>query len=184
MTMPILVGLDGTEKMSKSKGNYIGVTDDPVDMFGKLMSIPDELMDNYFTLLTDLSTEQIKKLTDPSRTHPRKAKAELAERIVTDFHSKNAAENAKQQFDKVFAKKELPDDIPCVKVVNEPVQVNKLLLNCKLVSSGGEGKRMIKQSAVSINGEKMKNPTEQITPEQGMIIKVGKRKFAKLVLDD
>lgn len=185
MTMPILVGLDGTEKMSKSKGNYIGVTDEPSDMFGKIMSIPDELMENYFTLLTDIPPERIRVLTDPEQTHPRKAKAELASHIVTDFHSPEVAEQAARQFDKVFAKKELPDDMPIIKFAgDDPLPAKKLLVDSKLVSSGGEAKRMIKQSAVSINGEKISDPSEQISPEEGMVIKVGKRKFARLTLQD
>jgi tyrosyl-tRNA synthetase len=183
--MPILVGLDGTEKMSKSKGNYIGVTDEPADMFGKIMSIPDELMENYFTLLTDTPPEQIRVLTDPGQTHPREAKAKLASHIVTDFHNQTAAEQAAQQFDKVFAKKELPDDMPVIKLAaNAPLPAKKLLVDSKLVDSGGEAKRMIKQSAVTVNGEKISDPTEQISPEEGMVIKVGKRRFARLTLQD
>jgi len=180
MTMPILVGLDGTEKMSKSKGNYIGVTDEPKDMFGKVMSIPDELMKNYFTLLTDMPEEKIAELTDASKTHPKEAKVTLGKIIVNQFYDDQAAEMAAAEFEKVFAKGQMPDDIPVVEIEAAPIMASKLLLNCKLVASGGEGKRMIKQSAVSINSEKITDPTMEITPADGMILQVGKRKFAQL----
>ena len=180
ITMPILVGLDGKEKMSKSKGNYIGVTDEPNDMFGKIMSISDDMMENYFTLLTDLPTEKIAELIDPDKTHPKEAKVLLAKTIVAQFYDKVAAEDAAAQFEKVFAQGKLPDDIPEIQMAAEPISASKLLLCCKLVSSGSEAKRMIKQSAVSVNGNKINDPNEQITPKNGMVIQVGKRKFAKV----
>ena len=180
MTMPILVGLDGTEKMSKSKGNYIGVTDEPKDMFGKVMSIPDELMVNYFTLLTDIPEEKIAELTDASKTHPKTAKVTLGKIIVNQFYGEQAAQMASDEFENVFAKGQMPDEMPEVKISAEAILINKLLLTCELVSSGGDGKRMISQSAVSINGKKIIDPTMEIVPEDGMILQVGKRKFAKL----
>ena len=180
ITMPILVGLDGREKMSKSKGNYIGVTDEPNDMFGKVMSISDEMMENYFTLLTDLSADKIAELVNPDRTHPKEAKVLLGKTIVAQFYNDATAQLAAAQFEKVFAQGQLPDDIPEVKIAAEPIMASKLLLACKLVPSGGEAKRMIKQSAVSIDGSKINDPNAQITPTEGMIIQVGKRKFAKL----
>ncbi len=182
ITLPILVGLDGTEKMSKSKGNYIGVTDEPNDMFGKVMSISDEMMENYFTLLTDLPTDQIKELVNPDKTHPKEAKVLLGKTIVTQFYNAATAQLAAAEFDKVFAKSQLPDDIPQVEISSEPIMASKLVLVCKLVPSGGEAKRMIKQSAVKINGDKISDPNQQITPEDGMVIQVGKRKFARLEL--
>ncbi len=180
ITMPILVGLDGKEKMSKSKGNYIGVTDKPSDMFGKTMSIPDELMENYFTLLTDVPAETIQDLTDPAKTHPREAKAMLGKMIVEQFYGKEAAEAASAEFDKVFAQSQLPDEIPEVSVVAQPLPAAKLLLACGLAASGGEGKRAIQQGGVKINDRKITDPNQEITPQTGMIIQVGKRKFAKL----
>ena len=182
ITMPILVGLDGKEKMSKSKGNYIGVTDKPADMFGKVMSIADELMDNYFTLLTDIPAEDIKVLTDASKTHPKQAKVLLGKNIVTQFYDEAAAEMAAAEFDKVFSQNQMPDDMPEVEVPAQPIAASKLLLHCKLLNSGGEAKRMVKQSAVSIDGEKVTDPHTDITPTDGMIIQVGKRKFAKLIV--
>jgi len=180
ITMPILVGLDGKEKMSKSKGNYIGVTDKPSDMFGKTMSIPDDLMENYFTLLTDISTEQISELTNPAKTHPKQAKVLLGKIIVEQFYGKEAAESAAAEFDKVFAQSQLPDDLPQAKIAAESITAAKLLLACGLAASGGEGKRAILQGGVRINHEKITDPNQKILPQDGMIIQVGKRKFAKL----
>jgi tyrosyl-tRNA synthetase len=183
ITMPILVGLDGREKMSKSKDNYIGVTDEPNDMFGKVMSISDELMENYFTLLTDLPAEEIANLVDPSKTHPKKAKVLLGKMIVSQFYDDAAAEAAAAEFDKVFAQGQLPDEIPEFSMPSEAVSVKQLLLACKLVETGGEAKRMCAQSAVTIEGKKMPDPNAQITPANGMTIQVGKRRFARLKVD-
>ena len=182
ITMPILVGLDGQEKMSKSKGNYIGVTDEPNDMFGKVMSISDDMMENYFTLLTSLATEEITDLVDPDKTHPKQAKVLLGKTIVAQFHGDNAAGSAAAEFDKVFARGQLPDDIAEIEIAAQSIAASKLLLHCKLVSSGGEAKRMIKQSAASIDGEKLSDPNAEITPKDGAVIRVGKRKFARLIL--
>jgi len=183
ITMPILVGLDGKDKMSKSKGNYIGVTDQPNDMFGKIMSISDDMMENYFTLLTDLPADKIAGLVDSDKTHPKEAKVLLGKTIVAQFYDKETAQLAAAEFDKVFAKGQLPDEIPEVQIPAEPIMASKLLLHCKLVSTGGEAKRMIKQSAVSIDGKKADDPNAEITPRDDMIVQIGKRKFAKLKLN-
>ncbi len=180
ITMPILVGLDGTQKMSKSKGNYIGVTDQPNDMFGKCMSIPDELMDNYYTLLTDLPADQIKTLIDPDKTHPRDAKVKLGKLIVAQFYEQTAAESAAAEFDKIFAQKELPSDMPVIQIEALPVPASKLIIQCEMAASGGEAKRLIKQGGVTVDGNKITDPNQEIMPATDMVIKVGKRKFAKL----
>ena len=180
ITMPILVGLDGVQKMSKSKGNYIGVTDKPSEMFGKTMSIPDNLMENYFTLLTDVPTEQIKELVDPDRTHPKLAKVMLGKMIVEQFYDKEAADAAAAEFDKIFAQNQQPDDMPDVEITAEAIMASKLLVQCGLVETGGEAKRMCKQGGVRINDEKIDDPNREIMPESGMVVQVGKRKFAKL----
>jgi len=180
ITMPILVGLDGKEKMSKSKGNYIGVTDEPNDMFGKVMSISDDMMENYFTLLTDLPSEKIAELVNPDKTHPKESKVLLGKIIVSQFYGEAAADAAAAEFEKVFARGQLPDGIPEVEIDTKPIAAGKLLLACKLVSSGGEAKRMIKQSAASIDGEKLIDPNSEITPKEGAVIRVGKLKFARL----
>jgi tyrosyl-tRNA synthetase len=180
ITMPILVGLDGKEKMSKSKGNYIGVTDEPNDMFGKVMSISDDMMENYFTLLTGLEAEKIAELVDPDRTHPKKAKVLLGKTIVADFYDQVAAKAAAAHFEKVFAQKQLPDDIPEIEIPGAPISAAKLVVHCRLVPSSSEAKRMIKQSAVTIDGNKVTDPNGEITPTTGMVVQVGKRKFAKV----
>ncbi|MHC5199635.1 MAG: tyrosine--tRNA ligase [Planctomycetota bacterium] len=180
ITMPILVGLDGVQKMSKSKGNYIGVTDAPADMFGKTMSIPDELMENYFTLLTDIPADEITILCDASKTHPKEAKVKLGKIIVEQFYDADAADAAAAEFEKVFAQNQLPDDMPEVEIAADPIMASKLLTHCKLVGSGGEAKRSCKQGGVKINDEKVSNPSQEIAPTDGMVVQVGKRKFAKL----
>jgi tyrosyl-tRNA synthetase len=194
ITMPILVGLDGKEKMSKSKDNYIGVTDEPKDMFGKVMSISDDMMENYFMLLTDQPTEKIAELVNPQKTHPKEAKVLLAKMIVAQFWDKTSSGPLSVQvsdtlsisdavaieFDRVFAQKQLPEKIPEVKIPAEPIAASKLLLHCKLVSTGGEAKRMIKQGGASIDGKKLDDPKAEITPKDGTVVRVGKRKFARL----
>ena len=180
ITMPILVGLDGKEKMSKSKGNYIGVTDEPNDMFGKVMSISDEMMENYFTLLTDVPAEKIAELVNPDKTHPKEAKVLLGKMIVSQFYDETTAKAAAAEFDKVFAQGQLPDEIPEFILPSEPLSVKQLLLACKLVETGGEAKRMIKQSAASIDGDKLTDPNAEVVPKEGSVIRVGRRKFARL----
>jgi tyrosyl-tRNA synthetase len=180
LTMPILVGLDGKEKMSKSKGNYIGVTDDPNNMFGKIMSISDEMMANYFTLLTDIPANKIAELVNPEKTHPKQAKVLLGKTVVGQFYGQQAAEFAAAEFDKVFAKKQLPDDIPVFELSASTISVKQLLVSCGLVETGGEAKRMCAQSAVTIDSKTITDPNTQITPVTGMTIQVGKRKFVKI----
>jgi tyrosyl-tRNA synthetase len=184
LTMPILVGLDGVEKMSKSKGNYIGVTDRPNDMFGKVMSISDPMMGNYFTLLTDLPADKIAELVNPDRTHPKQAKVLLGKKIVEQFYSQAAADEAAAEFDRVFAKKQLPEDMPVFETTSAPVSVKQLLVSCGMVSSGGEAKRTCAQSGVTIDGNKVTDPNAQITPKDGMVIQVGKLRFARIAVKD
>jgi tyrosyl-tRNA synthetase len=180
ITMPILVGLDGKEKMSKSKGNYIGVTDEPNDMFGKVMSISDEMMENYYTLLTDFPAEKISELVNSAKTHPKEAKVLLGKTIVAHLYNQEAADAAAAHFEKVFAQKQLPDEIPEFELAKEPISVKQLLLTCKLVETGGEAKRLCAAGGVSIDSNKVSDPNLQVTPSNGMIIQVGKRKFAKI----
>ncbi|MBN1974955.1 MAG: tyrosine--tRNA ligase [Sedimentisphaerales bacterium] len=180
ITMPILVGLDGKEKMSKSKGNYIGVTDEPNDMFGKVMSISDDMMENYFTLLTDFPAEKIAELVNPEKTHPKQAKVLLGRTIAAQFYNQETADAAAAHFEKVFAQKQLPDEIPEFELPVQPVSVKQLLQTCKLVETGGEAKRLCAAGGVSIDGSKISDPNLQITPANGMTIQVGKRKFAKI----
>jgi tyrosyl-tRNA synthetase len=183
ITMPILVGLDGTEKMSKSKGNYVGVTDAPEDMFGKLMSISDDMMREYYRLLTALPEEKIAGLTDPDKTHPRQAKARLAKAIVAGLHGEAAAKEAEGRFERVFTQGGLPDDMPLVRIGPAKIPAARLLLHCNLVSSGGEAKRMIRQAGASVDGARIADPNAEITPAAGMVVQVGKRKFARLEVE-
>jgi len=180
ITMPILVGLDGTEKMSKSKGNYVGVTDAPNDMFGKIMSISDEMMANYYTLLTNLPTDRIAELTDGNRTHPKEAKVLLGKRIVAQFYDEQAAEAAAAAFEKVFAQGQLPDDITEVAIADAAISIKQLLKTCNLVQSGGEAKRMVAQGAVSIDGQKVTDPNAPANVTPGQVVRVGRLKFARI----
>ncbi len=180
MVMPILVGLDGVQKMSKSKGNYIGVTDAPNDMFGKVMSIPDELMENYFTLLTDLPVEAIRTLVDPAKTHPRQAKAELGKMIVARFHDEAAGEAASAEFDRIFAEKKLPTDMPEIAVATATIGIVGLITTAGFAKSNGEARRLIKQNAVSIDDVKITDIEAEVTVKDGQVLKVGKRRFGKI----
>ncbi len=182
LIMPILVGLDGTEKMSKSKGNYIGITDEPADMFGKVMSIPDDLMDNYFTLLTDTPPERIAELTDASRTHPREAKATLARAIVAQYHGTEAAEAAAAEFDRVFAQRNAPTDMPEIAVSAGQVNIVELVAASGFAKSKSEARRLVQQNAVSIDDRKINDIDAAVEPADGQVLKVGKRRFGRIVV--
>lgn len=177
---PILQGLDGVEKMSKSKGNYVGVTDPPNDMFGKLMSIPDNLMGNYYTLLTDLPEDEIATLTNPETTHPRQAKADLAKRIVTQYHSAEAARAASAEFDRVFAEKKVPTDMPEISVPAGEINIIDLILAADFAPSKKEARRLIQQNAVSLDDEKITDINAAVQAKPGAVLKVGKRRFGTI----
>lgn len=191
LTMPLLEGLDGVKKMSKSLGNYIGIDEDPKEIYGKAMSIPDELMLKYFELVTDFSLEEKKELAaglEEGSIHPRDAKMKLARRLVEMYHSPEAAEEAEAGFRKVFQQRALPDDMPETTIAASDLTegrmwIIRLLSELKLVSSNGEARRMVKQGAVKINEEKVSDIDAQILLEQGMVVQVGKRKFMKIKLD-
>ena len=160
MTTPLLEGLDGVEKMSKSLGNYVGVTDTADDMFGKLMSISDELMWRYYTLLTDLAAGDVAQLrgaVDAGTLHPKQAKINLASRIVEDFHGKSAAAAAAAEFDQRFSKKAAPTDVKTVELSPEEwdSSLEKRLVRCGLAPSTSDARRKIAQGGVRINGEKV-----------------------------
>ncbi len=182
MIYPILVGLDGTDKMSKSKGNYIGITDEPNDMFGKVMSIPDSLMDNYFTLLTDLPAETIAEMIDGERTHPRKAKALLGKMIVETYHGTEAAEAAEAEFTKVFSQKQQPTDMPDVEIAAGPINIVELVHSAGFAKSKSDARRLVQQNAVSIDDEKISDINAAVEPATGAVLKVGKRRFGKIVV--
>lgn len=184
MTTPLLEGIDGVEKMSKSLGNYVGFTDPPFEMFGKLMSISDTLMYRYWLLLTDLSVEEIEEI---KKMHPRQAKENLARRIVTDFHGTEAAEQAASEFRKVFSNKQLPEDLETFSVAPGNHPILDLLRTSGLIASKSEAKRMIRQGAVSIlkgdkESHKIESETMEFLLEPGgtYILKVGPRRFKKV----
>ena len=184
ITMPILEGLDGVQKMSKSLGNYIGISEAPAEMYGKAMSIPDELMMRYFMLVTDMSIEeqeQLAKDLESGTAHPRDVKMKLAHTIVRLYHGEEAANFGQEEFVRVFQKHAMPTDIPEYKVAitEEPVFVPQLLSDAGLTASNGEARRSIKAGAFKIDGEKCNE--EHILLKDGMVLQVGKRKFIKIV---
>jgi len=198
MTVPLLVGLDGVEKMSKSLGNYVGVTEAPGVMFGKLMSLSDELMWTYYDLLTDLTPAEIAGLKGrvaSGTVHPRQAKVDLAKAIITDFHSAGAAAEAEAEFDRIFVKKETPDAVREVVVtpgaapegdasatVYAADGLNRILVKCGLAESGSEATRKIKQGGVRIDGAKVSDFGWKLPGPGAYVLQVGARQFVKLVL--
>jgi tyrosyl-tRNA synthetase len=180
LTTPLLEGLDGVEKMSKSLENYVGVTEPPQEMFGKLMSITDELMWRYYELLTDLSLKEIEALK--AKGEPMEAKMQLARRIIADFHSKEAADEAQRHFDSVIRKKEVPDEIPEHRVSKGKILLSQLLLDGKLAPSRSEARRLIDQGAVSLAGERASSDRE-VEIAGSLVLKVGKRRFLKIVCE-
>ncbi|WP_096200347.1 tyrosine--tRNA ligase [Bacillus sp. FJAT-45350] len=186
MLMPLLEGLDGVEKMSKSKKNYIGIDESPQEMYGKAMSIPDELMNKYFELITDFSPEQIaeiKKNLESGELHPRDAKMLLGKTIVKMYHGEEAAKKAEQQFVSVFQKGAVPDEIPVADWKgNKEVLILELLVTLDLLSSKSEARRMIDNRGVKINGDRVEDTGMLVTIKDGLVIQVGKRKFVKIKL--
>ncbi|MBO7431811.1 MAG: tyrosine--tRNA ligase [Elusimicrobia bacterium] len=174
ITMPLLVGTDGVKKMSKSYNNYIALNDKPQDMFGKLMSISDELMMFYYELLTQENLDEIKQM------HPKEAKMKLGSIIVERYWGKEAAENAKSEFNKIFANKDLPTEIEEYKCDKDKIKLSELLFVSKMVSSKNEARRLIEQGGAKVDNEKVTSDTE-IEIKNGMILQAGKRKFKKIV---
>ena len=186
ITMPLLEGLDGVRKMSKSYGNYVGVSDAPNDMFGKLMSISDELMWKYYELLTEIPLEKISEMKEDisnSKLHPMDVKKNLAINIISQYYDEDTAKNARAEFEKVFSKGNLPDDIPELKLTETEKELNflKILTETKIAQSGGEVRRLIKQGAVSLDGEKVSELTIPLPENTEFVIKVGKRRFLKII---
>ena len=183
ITMPLLEGLDGVQKMSKSLGNYIGIDEEPKEMYGKAMSIPDELMMRYFMLVTDMLIEEqedMEKRLESGQLHPRDAKMQLARTIVRLYHGEEAALEAEEEFKRVFQQRALPTDIPeyAMDAPTEPIFVPQFCTDAGLTASNGEARRSIKAGAFKVNGEKYTE--ENLTLEDGMIVQVGKRKFVKI----
>lgn len=178
MTMPLLEGLDGVNKMSKSLNNYVGVAEAAKEQFGKLMSISDDLMFKYYELLTDADLDGVKAM------HPMEAKKQLAARIVERFHGKGAGDEARAGFEAQFAKKEVPDDVPAAELAAEDggLWIVAALTQTGLTASNGEAIRMIKQNALSIDGEKVSDKDLKLGVGGPYLIKLGKRKFVNLTV--
>ncbi|EOS57978.1 MULTISPECIES: tyrosine--tRNA ligase [Paenibacillus] len=185
---PIIEGLDGVQKMSKSLGNYIGIDEAPNEIYGKAMSVPDELMTKYFELVTDLSLEELAELTEGLKSgavHPRDAKMKLAHTLVRMYHGQEAADAAQEHFVTVFQQRALPEDIeekeiPAAELDNGKIRLIKLLTLIGFAASNGEARRSIQQGAVKLNEAKISDPNAEVELTGGEIIQVGKRKFAKL----
>lgn len=183
LMMPILEGLDGVQKMSKSLGNYIGVTDEPFDMFGKILSISDELMWRYYELLSAKSLKEIEELkhnVEIGTLHPKKVKEDLAVEIVDRFHKKGEGEKAREEFEKVFAKKDIPTDIEEF-TFEEGSWICQVLVDAKLVDSTSQARRDIKANAVSLNQEKINNDKLNLSKGE-YILQKGKKSFARIVI--
>jgi tyrosyl-tRNA synthetase len=172
MTVPLLEGLDGSDKMSKSLGNYVAVEDPPGEMYGKLMSISDELMWSYWLLLTDRGEDEIaalKAATARGDRHPMEVKKELARAIVGEFHGAAAAAEAEQEFSRVFSSRDLPTEVPelCVEATGETMLLSKLLVSAGLVSSNSEARRLMEQGAVKVDGEVLRDPKCELPTSRG-----------------
>lgn len=189
--LPLLVGLDGTQKMSKSLGNYVGVTESPKDIFGKLMSIPDHLMPQYFELCTDVPMAEIREIDQSladGKLHPMEAKKRLASEIVTVYHGAEAARQAQAEFEKVFSDRELPSDIPDVIVPesafkDDRVWIVRLLATTGFAASNGEARRLVEQGAVTLDDEKITDKDAELPLKDGQILRVGKLRFGRIRLD-
>jgi tyrosyl-tRNA synthetase len=185
VTMPLIVGTDGVEKMSKSYNNFIGISESPKEIFGKTLSIPDSLIYNYFELATDLSNFELNaiktKLDDP-KTNPRDIKRHLAKTLVAMYHSAEDAKNAEEEFDRIFVNKGTPDEIPEFKFGEKrEINILDLIILVNFTPSKGEAKRLVTQGGVTLDGEKITDFQKVVSLKSGAILKVGKRKFIKLI---
>ncbi|MCI5135807.1 MAG: tyrosine--tRNA ligase, partial [Candidatus Electrothrix sp. AW2] len=186
LTMPLLEGLDGVNKMSKSLGNYIGIAESADDIFGKILSMSDELMFRYYELLSDLSLEEIDLLQQnmkQGKVHPKAVKVQLAKELVARFHDQDAADAAEKNFEQIFKRHELPDDIPekNISVEGPSIWLPKLLLEAGLVQSTSDGRRMVQQNAVSVNGKKVADVQTEVATDAEVLLQVGKRRFCKVL---
>jgi tyrosyl-tRNA synthetase len=185
LTLPVLVGVDGQNRMSKSLGNYIGIDEPAGEIFGKVMSIPDELIYSYFELATDISLEKLatlKESLDDKSLNPMNFKKELGEVLVRMYHNKESATKVREEFERVFSKKEEPENIEeydCHEY-GDHVWIVKLMTDSGLATSNGEARRLIKGGGVSINGEKVGDENFELAIKDGMLLKVGKRRFLRL----
>ncbi len=178
MTAPLLEGLDGVKKMSKSVGNYIGLTDKPEDMFGKVMSVPDALVKKYFMLCTDLTEAEIAALAE--REKPKALKERLGAEIVKLYHGEKAARAAQENFEKVFSRGETPEDIPEVRVKSAKITALDLAMELGAAKSRGEARRLIEQGGFDIDGTTEKDPQAAVALRGGEVVKAGKKRFFRI----
>ena len=186
ITMPLLEGLDGVNKMSKSLGNYIGITESADDIYGKVMSVSDSLMFRYYELLSDLPASEIKTLESDMQEgsiHPKEVKIKLAKELTARFYGPDAAEKAEEIFEQVFKHHGLPEDIPELHLNKDEGEIwlPKLLVKAGLTKSTSEARRLIKQQAVALDGEKVLDMEYMVQPSAEILVKVGKRRFARIL---
>lgn len=184
ITLPLLEGIRGGEKMSKTLDNYIGINEPPNEIYGKVMSIPDTLIYTYFLLGTRVSHQEltaIERQLAGATVNPRDLKRRLAREIIQEYYSEESAIKAEEEFDSVFKHKQAPEDIEEITLhISQPVWIVTLLSEAGLIKTNGEGRRLIRQGAVSLNGEKMTDENDEVTVRDGTVIKVGKRRFKKI----
>jgi tyrosyl-tRNA synthetase len=181
LTVPILEGTDGKLKMSKSYDNYIGLTEPPSEMFGKVMSIPDELVLKYYRLVLYYDDQQMKEVEKKMRENPRECKADLAEKIVEIFWGNSEAKRAREEFDRVFKLREVPDEIPEFRIPRDGMPILEILAQSGIVSSKSEARRLVAQRAVKIGNRVVESEFEVVKPDGNIVIKVGKRKFLRVL---
>ena len=186
ITMPLLEGLDGVNKMSKSLGNYIVITESADNIYGKTLSVSDELMFRYYELLSDLCADDIARLKSEMASgtaHPKVVKQQLARELTARFHGADMARQAEENFERVFSQHELPEDMPELTLPASPegVWLPKLLVDAAMVKGTGEGRRMIQQGAVTMNGEKVSDVEMVVKTEGEILLKVGKRRFCRVI---
>ncbi len=184
MMMPLLVGTDGVDKMSKSLGNYIGINDSPDEIYGKTMSVPDNLIHPYFRLCTQVSIKDLERIEadlTQDRVNPRDHKRWLARELVTLYYSQEAAQEAEEKFDRLFRKKEMPDEIKeYLYDGDSPVTISRLVAQVGGAASGSEARRLIEGGGVQVDGQRVTNPLEEIVVDRPMLLKVGKRFFVRV----
>jgi len=183
MTLPLIEGLDGVQKMSKSLGNHIALKDSPREMFGKVMSIPDKLTAKYYRAATGSTTEEANRFEQGLKSgdlHPRDGKADLGQKIVAFFYGPEASVKAREEFDEIFKNKGMPDEIPTVKISQKTIDIVSLLVEAKLVASKSEARRLMEQGGVKIGHEKITDPKAVITIGAPFVLQCGKRKFVKI----
>jgi tyrosyl-tRNA synthetase len=189
LTMPILVGLDGSRKMSKSLGNYIGITEAPSEMFGKMMSIPDELMWSFYELVTDRTPQEIavlRKGVSGGALHPMDLKMKLAQEVIADFHGEDAARKAAENFQRVFRDRQAPEESPVIKLPKGPAKkLTTLLVELNLAPSKAEAERLIKQKAVEIDAVTIEDPRKEIDLSKPLefLLRAGKKKFVRVLVE-